>query len=33
MKRAGVVAVVIEPLVYEAAPGIAVQPFDAVVTQ
>jgi rare lipoprotein A len=34
MKRAGVVAVVIEPLVYEAAPAIAaVQPVDATVTQ
>ena len=34
MKRAGVVAVVIEPLVYEAVPAIAaVQPSDAIVTQ
>jgi len=34
MRRAGVVAVVIEPLVYEAAPVIAaVQPSGAAVTQ
>jgi rare lipoprotein A (peptidoglycan hydrolase) len=34
MKRAGVVDVVIEPLVYEAAPAIAaVQPSDETVTQ
>lgn len=33
MKHAGVVAVVIEPLVYEAAPGAAVRTSDATVTQ
>jgi hypothetical protein len=34
MKHAGVVAVAIEPLVYEATPAIAaVQTSDAIVTQ